>query len=36
VDALSKAWVYGHLVAGIVGLNPAEDMDVACGCSVFR
>jgi hypothetical protein len=24
----SKAWVYGHLLAGIVGLNPPEGMDV--------
>jgi len=28
VAAWSKAWVCGHLLAGIVGLNPARGMDV--------
>ena len=28
VAARSKAWVCGHSLAGIVGLNPAADMDV--------
>jgi len=23
-----KAWIYGHLLAEIVGLNPAQRMDV--------
>jgi len=26
--ARSKVWVYGHSLAGIVGLNPTRDMDV--------
>ena len=26
--AWSKAWVCGHLLAGIAGLNPAGGMDV--------
>jgi hypothetical protein len=28
VDARSKAWVYGRSLAGIVGSNSAEGMDV--------
>ena len=28
VAARSKAWVYGHSLAGIAGLNPARVMDV--------
>jgi hypothetical protein len=28
VAAQSKAWVYGRSPAGIVGSNPAGDMDV--------
>jgi len=28
VATLSKAWVYGYLLAGIVGSNPAGGMDV--------
>ena len=28
VAARSKAWVYGRSLAGIVGSNPAEGMDV--------
>jgi hypothetical protein len=28
VDARSKAWVCGRLLAGIAGSNPAGDMDV--------
>jgi hypothetical protein len=31
VAARSKAWVYGRSLAGIVGSNPAGDMDV-CLC----
>ena len=30
----SKALVCGHSVAGIMGLNPAEDMDVHLVCCV--
>jgi hypothetical protein len=32
VAARSKAWVYGRSLAGIVGSNPTEGMDV---CVVF-
>jgi len=28
VAVQSEAWVCGHFIAEIVGLNPAEDMDV--------
>jgi hypothetical protein len=28
VATQSKAWVYGRSLAGIVGSNPAGDMDV--------
>jgi hypothetical protein len=28
VAALSKEWVYGRWLTGIVGSNPAEGMDV--------
>jgi len=28
VVAQTKAWVYGHLLAEIVGLNPTQHMDV--------
>ena len=28
VAALSKAWVCGRTLGGIVGLSPAEDIDV--------
>jgi hypothetical protein len=30
----SKAMVCGHSIAGIMGLNPAEDMDVHLVCCV--
>jgi len=32
VAARSKAWVYGSSLAGIVGSNPAGDMDVCVEC----
>jgi hypothetical protein len=32
VAAQSKAWVCGHLVAGIAGSNPAQGMDVCLLC----
>ena len=35
VAAQSKGWVYGHSVAGIVGLNPNGGMDVSCECCVL-
>ena len=28
VAARSKAWVYGRLLAGVVGTNPTGDMEV--------
>jgi len=28
VATQSKAWVYGHSIAGILGLNPTGEMDV--------
>ena len=30
VVARSKAWVFGRSLTGIVGSNPARDMDVCC------
>ena len=33
--ARSKEWVYGHLLAGIVGSNPAGGMDVCVECCVL-
>jgi len=33
--ARSKAWVYGLSLAGIVGSNPAGEMDVCVECCVF-
>ena len=35
VAARSKAWVYGRSLAGIVGSNPAEGMDVCVECFVL-
>jgi hypothetical protein len=35
VAALSKAWVCGLTLAGIVGLSPAGGMDVSCECCVL-
>jgi hypothetical protein len=35
VTAQSKAWVYGRLLTGIVGSNPARGMDVSCECCVL-
>jgi hypothetical protein len=35
VAARSKASVYGHSPAKIVGSNPAKDMDVCCECCVL-
>jgi hypothetical protein len=35
VAARSKAWVCGCSLTGIVGSNPAEDMDVSCECCVL-
>ena len=35
VAAQSKAWVCGHLLAGIVGSNPASGMDICCECCVL-
>jgi len=35
VTARSKAWVYGRSLAGIVGSNPAGDMDVCVECCVL-
>jgi hypothetical protein len=32
VATRSKAWVFGRLVAGIVGSNPARGMDVCLLC----
>jgi hypothetical protein len=32
----SKAWVYGRLLAGIVGSNPAGGMDVCVVLCVVR
>jgi hypothetical protein len=29
VAALSKAWVFGRLVTGFAGSNPAEGMDIS-------
>ena len=34
VAARSKVWVCGRSLAGIVGSNPAECMDVCCECCV--
>ena len=33
--ARSKAWVCGHSIAGIVGSDPAGDMNVSCECCVL-
>ena len=33
--ALFKAWVYVRLISGIVGSNPAEDMDVCVPCLLY-
>jgi hypothetical protein len=35
VAALSKAWVYGRSLTGIVGSNPAGGMDVCCECCML-
>jgi hypothetical protein len=36
VAALSKAWVYGHSLAGVVGSNPSRAwMSVCCECCVL-
>jgi hypothetical protein len=35
VAVRSKASVYGHSLAEIVGLNPAGGMDVCCECCVL-
>jgi hypothetical protein len=35
VAARSKAWVCGCSLAGIVGSNPAEGMNVCCECCVL-
>jgi hypothetical protein len=35
VAAMSKAWVCGRSPAEIVGLNPAECMNVCCECCVL-
>ena len=35
VAARSKAWIWDRSFAGIVGSNPAGDMDVCCECWVF-
>jgi hypothetical protein len=29
VDARSKAWVWGHTLAGVAGSNPVGGMDVS-------
>jgi hypothetical protein len=36
VAARSKAWVCGRSFVGIVGLNPARDLDVSCACFVVQ
>ena len=36
VTALSKVWVYGHSLAGIVGSNCTGGMDVCRECYVVR
>ena len=35
VAARTKAWVYGRSLAGIVGSNPADGMDVCVECRVL-